>query len=529
MSPVRAVIYLRVSSAQQVEKDLTEEGYSIPAQREACHRYLEQKGWDVAGEFVDAGESARSADRPALQEMLRAVHDDPTIKFVVIHKVDRIARNLEDHADIRAALSKSGARLVSASEGIDDTASGRMVEGILASIAEYYSANLSNEIKKGMHQKVKMGGWPRRAPIGYLNKRETIASRNVASVIIDPDRGPLVKEAFERYATGRTSASTLAQLMREKGLRTLGGAPITASRWLEIFRNPFYPGRVVWDGEEYEGAHEALITPELFTKVETVLLVRNAAGSRDNRHFHHLKGTLRCGECGNLLSFSRSKGRHARYDYFYCLSKSRCSQPYIPTDEAEEAVEALYDHISMPKETTTLFLEGLHDTIKELRAGEDNERERLQRRIDKLDRERLKLMQALYAEAIPLSVLKKEQQRITGEIAKANRRLETLSTRLDEAQVQIEQALRLATVVAPRYRIYAPQTRHKFNKAIFKAIYIHNKKIQDYDYSELLEPLVRTAGTLTASGSDKSSLVGAASDGQKGIAAPSPSPLPRGR
>jgi len=409
VSPVRAAIYLRVSSAQQVEKDLTEEGYSIPAQREACQRFLEQKGWDLAGEFVDAGESARSADRPALQEMLTAVADDPAIKFVVVHKVDRIARNLEDHAGIRAALSKSGARLVSASEGIDDTASGRMVEGILASIAEYYSANLSNEIKKGMHQKVKMGGWPWPAPIGYLNKRENIQGRSVSSIVVDPERAPLVQEGFRRYATGQISVNRLAALMEEKGLRTPKfGKIVTGSRWLEIFRNPFYLGRVVYQGEEYDGAHEAIIEPELFAKVETVIEHRNFAGTRDNRHFHHLKGTLRCGECGNLLSFSRSKGRHAHYDYFYCLSKSRCSQPFIATDEAEEAVEDLFEITAMPTETADALLEGLRETVAELRGDQDRERARLERKVDHLERERTKLMQAFYADAISVDVLKQE-------------------------------------------------------------------------------------------------------------------------
>src|SRR5205085_8458197 len=106
---MRAVLYLRVSSAQQVEKDHTEEGYSIPAQREACLRYLEQQGWELAGEYVDAGESARSADRAQLQRMLGDVKDDPAIRYVVVHKIDRMARNLEDHTAIRALLKRGGA------------------------------------------------------------------------------------------------------------------------------------------------------------------------------------------------------------------------------------------------------------------------------------------------------------------------------------------------------------------------------------------------------------------------------------
>jgi site-specific DNA recombinase len=132
VSEVRAVIYARVSSAQQVEKDLTEEGYSLPAQQEACARFIDAKGWELAEVYVDAAESARSADRPALKRMLAEIKVDPAIKYVVVHKVDRIARNLEDHAMIRAALRSSGARLVSATEANEDTPSGQMLEGILA-------------------------------------------------------------------------------------------------------------------------------------------------------------------------------------------------------------------------------------------------------------------------------------------------------------------------------------------------------------------------------------------------------------
>jgi DNA invertase Pin-like site-specific DNA recombinase len=184
-----------------------------------------RKGGSAQARFTDdAGESARSADRPALQEMLTAVQDDPTIKFVVVHKVDRIARNLEDHAGIRAALSKSGARLVSASEGIDDTASGRMVEGILASIAEYYSANLSNEIKKGMHQKVKMGGWPWPAPIGYLNKRESIQGRSVATVIVDPSELRSSRRASSATPPARSPSTGLRRLWRRRDCTPLAGA-----------------------------------------------------------------------------------------------------------------------------------------------------------------------------------------------------------------------------------------------------------------------------------------------------------------
>jgi len=145
---VKAVIYLRVSTKEQAE-----EGYSIPAQAEACRRFIADRGWELADEYVDRGESARTANRPQLQAMLARLTEDPSVDRLVVHKLDRLARNLEDHAAVRAALRKAGVQLHSVTESLEDSASGKLVEGILASIAEFYSANLGQEIRKGLDQR----------------------------------------------------------------------------------------------------------------------------------------------------------------------------------------------------------------------------------------------------------------------------------------------------------------------------------------------------------------------------------------
>ncbi|CAN5620684.1 hypothetical protein BH24ACT26_BH24ACT26_15870 [soil metagenome] len=120
---MNALVYLRVSTKEQATKGESEEGYSIPAQREACLRHCADLGWNVADEFVDAGESARSSDRPNLKAMLARVAEGD-ISAVVVHKIDRLARNIEDHVAIRAALRKAGVQLVSVTENIEETASG---------------------------------------------------------------------------------------------------------------------------------------------------------------------------------------------------------------------------------------------------------------------------------------------------------------------------------------------------------------------------------------------------------------------
>lgn len=157
---MRCVIYLRVSTKEQAEKGEGEEGFSIPAQREACARHVRDAGWDVVDEYVDRGESARTADRPALKAMLARIAEERDAGAVVVHKIDRLARNMEDHVAIRALLRRRAVALVSVTENVEETASGRLVEGIHALMAEFYSANLASEIRKGLTQKAKMRGFP---------------------------------------------------------------------------------------------------------------------------------------------------------------------------------------------------------------------------------------------------------------------------------------------------------------------------------------------------------------------------------
>jgi site-specific DNA recombinase len=115
----RAVIYLRVSTKEQAQRDGDPEGYSIPAQREACKRKASSLGAVVVSEFADRGESARKADRPELQALLNYIRDN-AVDYVIVHKIDRLARNRADDVEITLAIKAAGAALISCSENIDE-------------------------------------------------------------------------------------------------------------------------------------------------------------------------------------------------------------------------------------------------------------------------------------------------------------------------------------------------------------------------------------------------------------------------
>lgn len=219
LEPKRAVSYIRVSTRGQAERGGAEEGFSIPAQREANKRKAASLGALIVKEFVDRGESARSANRPELQKMLRYLRETPGIDFCIVHKLDRLARNRADDVEINKAFDEAGVRLISTSENIDQTPGGMLLHGIMSSIAEFYSRNLANEAIKGMRQKAQNGGTISKAPLGYRNIRtRDEQGREVRTVELDPERAPLMRLAFSEYATGRWTVRQLAEHLSGLGL-----------------------------------------------------------------------------------------------------------------------------------------------------------------------------------------------------------------------------------------------------------------------------------------------------------------------
>jgi DNA invertase Pin-like site-specific DNA recombinase len=173
----------------------------------------------VIEEFIERSESAKTADRPELQRMLQFVKEN-RVKYVIVHKVDRLARNRVDDALINLALQQAGAQLVSVSENIDQTPSGLLMHGIMSSIAEFYSSNLATEVIKGCVQKAKNGGTPGRASIGYLNVRQIMDGLEGRTIEVDPERGPLMSWAFDAYRTGEWTIRRLLAELTDRGLTT---------------------------------------------------------------------------------------------------------------------------------------------------------------------------------------------------------------------------------------------------------------------------------------------------------------------
>jgi site-specific DNA recombinase len=488
-----AVLYLRVSTKEQAETGGEAEGYSIPAQREACLRKAMNLKASVLDEFVDRGESARSADRPELQRLLAFVAANP-VRYVIVHKVDRLARNRYDDVQITVALKAAGCQLVSCTESIDDTPSGMLLHGIMSSIAEFYSRNLANEVIKGSTQKAKNGGTVGKAPTGYLNHRLYEQGREIRTVIVDPERGPLMRQAFELYATGQWTIRNLLEELTKRGLTgaptpTRPAKPLTQSNLHRLLRHPYYKGIVRYRGVEYPGKHQPLVSPALWQRVQEVLDAQNYAGEKTRVHPHYLKGSVYCGTCRARLIVHHARGRRGGiYPYFVCLGRQQkrtdCTQRAMPIDVVEALVEQHYRTIQpfagLVQELRVVIVEEL--TSHQVEAA--RERERVERRVRRLEAERQKLLDAYYAEAIDTELLKREQGRILSELTHTRERLAAAEGKFETLEANLDQALALAGNWYQLYLGAGPKERRLMNQAIFERLYVFPDDTISHDYAK---------------------------------------------
>jgi site-specific DNA recombinase len=493
---MKAVIYLRVSTKEQAKVGEGREGYSIPAQREACMKVLHEHGWELADEFVDAGFTATSLKRPALQQMMAAIKEDRQIKFVVVHKIDRLARQVEGHVTITGALKKHGVRLISVTERLEESASGRLLEMMHAAMAEFYSANLAVEVKKGMLQRVKQGGYAGRLPAGYRAERYFKDGHRISKAVIDDEQARFIRLAYTLYAGGNYTLAELRDTLTDDGFtvefRIGERKTISLTGLTHLLTSRFYIGEVSYEGIWYKGRHDPIISPDLFARVQEVYELHHAnIGSRTRKHTHFLKGKLFC-SCGAQLSYTLAKKQ--QYPYFYCLAQKRpgatCREPYAKVSDVERDIEEWYASVQLPQE----FADRLRDEIDtQILAKEKTtvaEQTWLNRQMARLTKESQKSLDALYAGAITMDVLKAEQKRFR-----------RVRLGMEFVRTTGEASIKLSESCGDAYRVFSNSKKKALNTTFVEKFFVKGGRVSDVEPTELF-------GLILSRSSNSDALVG---------------------
>ncbi len=506
--PLTAVIYLRVSTKEQAEKGGEAEGYSIPAQREACRGKAESLGAAIAAEFVDPGNSGRTANRPGLQALLAHIDENPT-KYVIVHKLDRLARDMGVHTTLWKQLEVADSLLVSCTEPLDDSTSyGKYIRTLMAANATFYSDNLGDEVRKGMQQKVLMGGTPGYCRLGYLNTTTMVNGQPVKGIELDPERAPHLHWMFKVFESGEWSITDIVAELDRRGMRnrataTRPGKPLSRSQVHRILTNPYYIGKLPFKGVIYEGRHPPLIDERTFQRVQHVLSGRRIAGDRSWRHEHYLKGSLFCARCQSRLGFGVSRGKSGQlYPYFFCLGRhtkrTTCDLPYLPVDAMEEQVLKHWRELKVTSELIAHTRASVKQEMIEQHGSDKKLITTQTRRVQRLEDRRQKLIDAYLDGAITLADLKRRQTSLDAEQQEAKRFLSiaTINTKLVEERLEI--ALRLLEHCERLYTEADDNSRRSLNKAFFAELQLDQGGIKHAILnSPFIELLDRTIGLRT--------------------------------
>ena len=334
--------YTRVSTVKQGE------GASLEAQKDAIERYASQHGL-VVSHWLEEKETAAKLGRPIFTKMIKDLHSQKA-NGVIMHKIDRSARNLRDWATV-GDLQDAGIDVHFAAESVDFASrGGRLTADIQAVIAADYIRNLREETIKGTNARLKQGLYPFKAPIGYLDN----GGGKVKTIC--PTRGPLVRQVFELYATGQYSFASLAEEISERGLRGNLGKRVYKGKIERILSNSFYTGiiEVLTTGATFQGSHDPLISTALYQSVQNRRMGR--VKKKRTKHNFLYRGLFKCADCNNAMIPERQRG----HVYYRCHT-SKCTTMTIREDAIEfQAIERLRD-----LEISSVHADGFNQALAE--------------------------------------------------------------------------------------------------------------------------------------------------------------------
>ena len=435
----RAAIYARCSSHKQAERDL-----SVPAQLERCRAFAARESLLVVREFVDEGASAVSDKREQFQEMIASAGQRPLpFDTVIVWKLNRFARSREHSVLYKSRLARFGVRVVSICEPIDESPAGRMLEGFLESVDEFYSHSLSQDTRRGMRKNATKGGWNGGTPpTGYKVERSE-GKRGQAKLVADPTFAPLIQRIFEMALAG-CGALTIAKQLNAENIRTRRGRRWSKTAILNILKNEAYTGVYIWGARSQskfatsapepiriEGAHEPLISAEDYARVQAAIAVRRPEITHPSttKGSYLLSGILTCGFCGSpYIGHGAKSGTH---HYYSCQKKQKQSANACPDAANFErgrvegvVMDALREGALHPG----VFADLVREVQGSLRATQDaaeGERLVLEGQLCEVNRRLDNLYEAVESGSIPAS-------RLAPRIERVSQDKETLEAKLAE-------------------------------------------------------------------------------------------------
>ncbi|MDE2233850.1 MAG: recombinase family protein, partial [Patescibacteria group bacterium] len=360
---------------------------------------------EVVDTFVEK-QTAKVPGRPVFAEMLDRIEHGEASGILAWHP-DRLARNSVDGGKV-IYLVDTGVivDLKFPTFWFDATPQGKFMLSIAFGQSKYYVDNLSENIKRSYRQKLKNGILPHQAPLGYLNDKKT------KTIVVDPERAPLVRKMFEAYGSGNYTLSGLRKAMGELGLRSHSGRELSISNYQKLLRNPIYHGLIFFGGEFYEGKHEPIITKKLFDQVQEMMEKKSKPQKGGGLKPYVYRGLFKCGECGCSITAETQKG----HNYLRCTKrKGNCSQKYVREEAVTNMIKAELEKVSLSDAVADWLMTEIEKEKTSDVDSSKNQVEKVNVEITAIDSKLEKLMAAYLENALTLGEYQTAKNKLVSE------------------------------------------------------------------------------------------------------------------
>ena len=352
---MKYIIYARKSTEDEDKQIL-----SIEAQLAELREFATKEKLEIVASFQEA-KTAKEPGRTKFAEMLSYIEKGKAEGILSWHP-DRLARNAVDGGKIIHLIDKGIIKsLKFPTFWFEPTPQGLFMLSIAFGQSKYYVDNLSENVKRGMRQKIRNGIWPVWAPIGYLNNPKT------RMIDIDLEKAPKIRKLFKLYSTGEHNLKSLTDWCKENNLKGNLGKETSTSNIQKILQNVFYLGLMKYKGEIFEGKHKPLISKKLFDKVQEILKERGKPQKIKKHNFVFL-GLMKCASCGASITAETQKG----HIYYRCTKKKGFCQEkhYLREELLVEQIKNYFQKVSLSSQDTEKVLAELEKD--ELKAKEES-------------------------------------------------------------------------------------------------------------------------------------------------------------
>ena len=341
-----AALYARVSSDRQ-DVDL-----SVSAQMRALRDYADKNDYKVVREYVDEAESGRVMNRPEFRRMIdEARKTKAPFNEILVWKFSRFTRKREHAVALKSMLRRQGVRVVSITEQAEDNPTGRLLEGIIESVDEFYSENLGQEVVRGMREAASRGFWVApKPPHGYSKVKVLDGPKERPTLEPDEDAALVVKRIFD-LAESRKGMLIIARILNDDGIASPRGKLWNKTTVHGILNNEAYTGTLVWGANAKDGAppvrvedaHPAIVSKRDFQKARRLLGSRAPTKVNPRRASspYLLSGIAKCETCGKAMTAAEAKS--GKYTYYICHSllkrgKGTCKTPRLNAKSFEKLI-----------------------------------------------------------------------------------------------------------------------------------------------------------------------------------------------